>query len=37
MEQPPALDYLLDDHQRQILRPGHQRHPPAQTPLLQIV
>ena len=36
MEQPPALADLLDEHQRQIIRPGHQQHPPTDTPLPQI-
>jgi hypothetical protein len=27
VQNPPALADLLDEHKRQIIRPGHQQHP----------
>ena len=36
VQNPPALADLLDEHKRQIIRPGLQKHPPTNAPLLQI-
>ena len=36
VQNPPALADLLDQHQGQIIRPGLQKHPPADALLLQI-